>query len=204
MESVCHYRWITSTNMNMRTFFIAVVICLFSSCTNKDDLSTRISTVTKVLMLKVDYLTNTFEGGKEIIYATASSTFTTSVQYKEPSDFGNLKIKYQELNEILFDGDIIWAGTGSIHLPQNIIPASQFDTVTTADIGNPPGGFENIFNPGNFVSNYTAVWASVQKLVKVREYLKASPNASIKLFLYTPSVGGLDLAKADWIVFIKN
>jgi hypothetical protein len=104
MESVCHYRWITSTNMNMRTFFIAVVICLFSSCTNKDDLSTRISTVTKVLMLKVDYLTNTFEGGKETIYATASSTFTTSVQYKEPSDFllAWLKLSHSLLNQFVY------------------------------------------------------------------------------------------------------
>jgi hypothetical protein len=190
--------------MKKNIFFIAVVICLFSSCTNKDDSSTRISTVNKVLMLKVDYLTNTLEGGKETIYATATSTFTTSVQYREPADFGNLTINYQELNTILFDGGIIWSGTGSIRLPQNISAANQFDTVATSGFVKPIGGFENIFNPGNQAFDYTGVWASVQKLVKVREYLSSNTNAAVKIFRYTPRVGGLDLAYADWILFMKN
>ena len=189
--------------MKKNIFFIAVGICLFFSCSKKYDTS-KDSTANKVLMLKVDFLTNTFEGGKETTYSTTSSTFTTSIQYKAPGDFGNLTIKYKELNEIIFDGDIIWAGRGSINQPQNLLPVSQFDTVTTADIVNPAAGFENIFNLTNTIFDYAPVWSSVQRLVKVREYLKANPNATVKLFLYTPSVGMGNPADWDWIIFIKN
>jgi len=148
--------------MNKNIFFIAVVICLFSSCEKNDDLSKKGSTANKVLLLKVDFLTNTFEGG------------------------------------------IIWAGRGIINQPQNILPASQFDTVTTADIVNPTAGFENIFNLNNTVFDYALVWSSVQRLVKVREYLNANPNATVKLFLYTPSVGAGNPADWGWIIFMKN
>ncbi|MDB5209373.1 MAG: hypothetical protein JWQ30_200 [Sediminibacterium sp.] len=181
-------------------FSILPIFCLFLSCSKKDDGPRE----NKILMLKVDYLTNTFEGGKETIYPTSPLTFTLSPQYKEPADFGNLKIQYKELNEILFDGDIIWMGTGRIKTPQNMLPASQFEKVTAADIVNPMVGFQNIFNPYNGVFDYTPIWLSIQRLVKVREYLNANPNAEIKLFLYTPSLGGGDSAEWDWIIFIKN
>jgi hypothetical protein len=185
-------------------FYILTAVCLFSSCSKKDDTGKGSSAANKILMLQVDYLTNTFEGGKETTYPTTPSTFTISYQYKAPADFGNLKIKYDELNEILFDGDIVWAGRGDIKLPQNILPANQFTSVTTADVVNPIAGVQNIFNPGNYVFDYTPVWLSIQKLVKVREYLSSNPNATVKLFLYTRSVGFGDPADADWIIFMKN
>jgi hypothetical protein len=187
--------------MKKNIFFIVTFFCLFFSCSKEDDGS---ATTNKVLMLKVDYLTNTFEGGIETGYPAKTATFTTSNQYKPPSDFGNLKIKYQELDEILFDGDIIWAGKGKINLPQNILPANQFTSVTTADVVNPVAGFEDIFNPYNQAWNYTPVWLAIQKLTKVREYVNANPNATVKLFLYTPSVGFGDPADWDWIIFMKN
>lgn len=190
--------------MNKTIILMAVVICIFSSCRKKEDVSNSGSTVNKVLLLKVDYLTNIFEGGTETTYSIFPPTFTISVEYKQPGDAGYIKLTYKELNEILFDGGIIWAGLGRIKQPQSILLASQFDTVGTTDIITPAAGFENIFNPNNYGFDYTPVWLSVQKLAKVREYVKANPNATVKLFLYTPSVGIGNPADADWIIFIKN
>jgi hypothetical protein len=187
--------------MNKNILFISIVGCLFFSCTKPNDPDTSPG---KVLMLQVDYLTNTFEGAKEISYSAAPSTFTLSNEYIAPSDAGSIKIKYLELNEILFDGTIIWAGRGDIKLPANISPANQFNSVTTADIVYPAAGFQNVFNPHDNIFDYAPVWLAVQKLVKVREYLKANPNTSVKLFLYTRSVGAGDPADADWIIFLKS
>jgi hypothetical protein len=129
---------------------------------------------------------------------------TLTNQYVAPSDFGSVKIIYQELNETLFDGTIVWSGLGQMNYPQNLLNANQFDTVMTTDYVAPSAGFVNIFNPDNTTYSYNEVWTSVQSLVKVRQYLYSNPNASVKLFLYTPSVGIGNPAEWDWIIFMKN
>lgn len=174
-------------------------LCTFYSCHPRDEYSNS-----KLLMLKVDYLTNNFEGGKEALFLLPTSTFTIKTQYVSPGDSGNIRLIYQELDEIIFDGSIIWMGTGEIHIPQNILPANQFSHVLTSDYVYPRGGFENVFNPNEQEYDYSQIWSSVQGLVKVREYLRLNPNASVKLFLYTPSVGFGNPADWDWIIFIKN
>lgn len=174
------------------------ILTLVTSC------SKQASTANKVLLLKVDYLTNTFEGGKEFTFTGPKTSFSISKDYKQPADAGYLKLTYQELNEPLFEGSIIWAGLGKINFPQNLIAANEFISVATADIISPANGFENIFNPGNYAFDYTPVWLAIQKLVKVREYLTSNPGATVKLFLYTPSVGAGNPADCDWIVYLKN
>lgn len=192
-------------NLRLKPVSIAMVIlgvlslCLFSACQPREEY-----TNSKLLMLKVDYLTNNFEGGKETIFSVPTSTFTITTQYNSPGDFGNIRLIYQELDEIIFDGSIIWMGTGEINIPQNILPANQFNHVLTSDYVSPRGGFENVFNPNEEDYDYSQIWSSVQGLVKVREYLNSNPNASVKLFLYTPSVGVGNPADWDWIIFIKN
>ncbi len=121
-----------------------------------------------------------------------------------PGDFGNLKLKYKELNEVIFEGDIIWMGKGEMKYPLNFLRANEFNKVNTTNVVNPKAGFENIFNEYNQVYDYTPIWLSIERLVKVRECLNSNPNATVKLFLYTPSVGAGNPADWDWIVFIKN
>ncbi len=158
----------------------------------------------KVLMLKIDYTTNTFEGGKELLFSKDTNVFSIKTEYTPPGDFGSIKIIYSELNETIFNGTIIWMGTGKITYPENIIPADSFSIVMTDDFVTPSAGFENIFNPGNQIFDYTPVWISVQGLVKVRQYLRSNPNATVKIFLYTPSVGVGNPLDWDWIIFLKN
>jgi hypothetical protein len=178
------------------------IILLITSCKKESILTTSLTN--KVLMLKVDYLTNNFEGGKEFSYSNNSSTFTITKEYKAPGDFGNIKLIYQELNETIFDGSIIWMGTGKISIPQNILNANQFNFINKNDTIFPSAGFENVFNIGNQTYDYSLVWNSVQKLIKVRDYLNSNPNGQVKLFLYTPSVGVGNPADWDWIIYLKN
>ena len=157
----------------------------------------------KVLLLKVDYTTNTFEGGKELTFDSNTTTFSTNYQYVTPADFGSIKIFYTELNTQLFYGDIIWMGTGDIHFPTDFQPASSFEFVNTLVPIDLPS-VENIFNPNNEIFNYTNPLNQVVYLSKVIEYRASNPNASAKIFLYQPSVGIGDPATWKWIIMFKN
>jgi hypothetical protein len=176
------------------------------SCSKDKDLQKKRNdkNANKVLMLKFDYTTNTFEGGKEFTFAKPATTFTISSQYHAPGDFGSIKLIYQELNETLFDGTIIWMGLGKMNFPANLQPAADFNAVITTDIVHPINGLQNVFNPNNETYDYTKIWMSIQYLVKVREYLKSNPNESVKIFLYTPGVGVGNPADWYWIIYIKN
>jgi hypothetical protein len=192
---------------NMKTkilSFTAIILTLISCSNDNEEANTPTTNPNKVLVLKVDYNTNQFEGGKELSFPNTTSNMTLTNQYVAPSDFGSVKIIYQELNETLFDGTIVWSGLGQMNYPQNLLNANQFDTVMTTDYVAPSAGFVNIFNPDNTTYSYNEVWTSVQSLVKVRQYLYSNPNASVKLFLYTPSVGIGNPAEWDWIIFMKN
>lgn len=178
---------------------------LLLSCSKVDFKKIQMNkTANKVLMLKVDYMTNTFEGGKEFTFAKSITAFTIIYEYKAPGDFGSIKLTYRELNEPLFDGTIIWEGLGKMIFPKNLQPASEFDAFITTDIVYPINGFRNVFNPGNETYDYNKVWMSIQYLVKVREYLKSNPNETVKIFLYMPSVGIGNPADWYWVVYLKN
>ena len=191
--------------MKAKVLTITIFILTLISCSkDNDDTITPSTNQNNVLVLKVDYNTNTFEGGKELSFSSTISNMTVINQYVPPSDFGSIKLIYQELNETLFDGTIVWNGLGQMNFPQNLLNANQFDRVLTADYVSPNSGFENVFNPNNATYNYNSIWASVQSLVKVRQYLISNPNATVKIFLYTPSVGIGNPAEWDWIVILKN
>ena len=158
-----------------------------------------------VLMLKVDYLTDTFEGGYEFTFDNVPNSFTIRREYKSPGDFGYVKFFYYETGDILFHGSIIWDGEGQIHFPENLLSVAEFDAVHSENLVIPKNGFENImaeFQPNNV--DYEPIWGRVQNLVKVREYLKANPEQKVKIFLYTPCVGGGNPEHWDWILFLKK
>ncbi len=190
--------------MKTGLFRIFATALFIVSC-SKDDINDDIKNDHNgVLLLQVDYLENSFEAGKELTFLDSTLTFTIEKEYDPPGDFGNIKLIYKELQETLFDGTIIWLGLGEMNFPSNLKPATQFDVVLTQDFVMPRAGFEDVFNPGNQTYDYEEVWQSVQNLVKVRAYLKSNPNSSVKLFLYTPSVGIGNPADWDWIIFVKN
>lgn len=191
--------------MKKSLFILFIFVSLFSSCSEETvTVVDNTNEPNKVLLLKVDYLTNTFQGGKETTYTENSNSFTISHQSVPAADFGNIKLKYNEINQIIFDGDIIWMGLGQIHYPQNMLAANQFDAVLTADVVFPTTSFNHILPQPNLGNNYNQVWMAVQNLVKVRQYLISNPIGVVHLYLYTPSVGVGNPADWKWIILMKN
>lgn len=63
----------------------------------------KLQTESKILILKVDFATNTLESGKELTFTNNSATFTTNaVATSNAADGGTLAINYQEINKQLF------------------------------------------------------------------------------------------------------
>ena len=183
--------------MTSKIFVIVLIMVTFFSCsTDENRKDIHEPNQNKVLLLKVDYQTNVFEGGKELLFDNNQQNMTLVNEYITPGDFGNLKITYQELNATIFDGTIIWMGLGQMNFPTNLLPPNQFEVALTNDYILPPSGFENIFNLDNIDYDYESIWGSIQSRVKVREYLTSNPTATVKVFLYTPSVGVGN--PADW------
>lgn len=184
-------------------FLLLVVLSQISCDSNSNDNLNNQAQQNKVLLLKVDYQTNTFEGGNEFVFPNQTSTFTVSNQYSPPADFGNIKLFYSELNAKLFDGDIIWMGEGQIHFPTSFLPANQYNYINTFT-AIPDPVFENVFNPFGTTYNYSQIFDAIRYLEIVNNYRANNPTATAKLFLYTPGVGIGDPSKWKWIFILKN
>lgn len=180
-------------------------IPLLWSCHSENHLSEKKDkALDQVLLLKVDYLTNTFEGGLEFVFSQQSDDFTIETEYKFADNWGYIRIKYKELGETLFEGTTYLDKVGEMIYPKDLLPANMFKAQITQDFVSPVNGFEKIFNPQNLDLDYFNAWHTVQSLLKTREYLKENPSQKVKLFLYTPCMGKANPQNWRWIIFLKK
>jgi len=189
----------------MKNILLLTILILLSGCSSEEQNTKVIQN--KVMLLKVDFTSNTFEGGKELIF-DESTSFTISSIYQSPGDHGNITLKYQELDEKIFDGAIIWMGTGERSYPENINSPASFNISSTAlEIPN-LDLFETVdyseFTHYPETINYAGIWNAIDNLEVVAQYRNSNPNSQINLFLYTPSVGGGNPEEWDWYVILKN
>lgn len=178
-------------------------------CHSEDmNIGIDLSAPNQVLMLKVDYTTNRFEGGTIFNFSQQTENFTITHQYIPPRDFGSVKLIYKELNQTLFEGSIHWMGLGKMTFPEKLFPSDHFEEDFQKNIVYPNNGFEVVFCPDSLSLKYSLeydnAWFSIQGLVKVRDFLEADPNQKVKLFLYTPSVGAGNPKDWYWIIYLKN
>ncbi|WP_330442175.1 hypothetical protein [Flavobacterium sp. C4GT6] len=163
----------------------------------------------KVVLLKVDLLTNTFEGGKELTFPE-DDAFTLVYDYNPPGDFGDITLIYEEVSQPVFAGGIVWAGMGEMTYPESIDAAETFSTINNPVSQPDESDFvlvsvdEPATSPFLSEIDYDAIWTSVNNLAVVKEYRHSNPESKVSLFLYTPSVGVGDPADWDWFVILKN
>lgn len=197
---------ITNAKIMKKAVVFLMLIGLVLSCDKNDEQEIKNET-NKVVLLKVDYLTNVFEGGKELEFSPSTS-FTISSNYVPPSDFGSIQLFYSELNETIFDGTIVWSGTGQRSYPAGIDLPNTFSH-STNNLPMPNiSMFEKViysqFSIYPDTIEYANIWNSINNLELVSDYRNSNPNGKINLFLYTPSVGAGIPAEWDWYIYLKN
>lgn len=186
----------------MKKTVILISILFLFGCSKDDDSKHSNS----ILLLKVDYMTYVFEGGKELSISTSissSDTIPISVDYRPPGDFGSITLYYQPTNDMIFNGTIIWMGTGQISFPSDFDSPNSFSELES-EIEKPViTRYQTIYyDLNNQPIEFTNLWSAINRLEIVEDYLNG--NKKIGLFLYTPSVGVGDPNEWDWFVILNK
>jgi hypothetical protein len=197
----------SSNNQNsllssFRLFLIISPLIILASC-SKDSAIERGETNNTILLMKVNFRSYKFEGASEetIIKGLAKTdTLPIKVVYKSPNDFGYLTLYYQPTGDLIFDGSIIWMGTGKISYPTSFQNASSFPLNKFSMTMPDSSRFQTIFESGDI--KYEKIWNAISNLSIVSEYMKS--NKKIGVFLYTPGVGVGDPNKWDWIILMSK
>lgn len=199
--------------MKKKFLFLGLGLAMaFTACSDEDSSpidNTNPVNGNKVLMLKVDLLTNAFEGGKELSFEEAD-TFTILPEYVSPGDFGSIKLKYEETDETIFDGTIVWDGLGQMSYPEVLDAPNSFAVMDDETAMPAESAFQHVeYGEGEIgfpflTIDHEAIWDSIDHLQLVEDYRASNPNAKVNIFLYAPSVGFGNPEEWDWFVILKN
>lgn len=128
--------------MKAKILFVSLLSILLAC--NSADMNSNFETglesnaPNQVLLLRVDYTTNTFEGGTILGFDKKTEDFTIENEYVVPSDFGSVKLIYKELWQPLFEGTIHWMGRGKMTFPKNSNPLLLLSTYQPTTSVIPP------------------------------------------------------------------
>ncbi|PZF74391.1 hypothetical protein [Taibaiella soli] len=191
---------------------IAACGLLLGSCKKSSDTKPASSDGAKLVMLKVDYQTGKFEGGKIFTYP-AGSYVADSIPIQEivkpAGDFGNVTLKYIPTGDTVFFGTVIWMGGGQRILPQQLDSSNKFAPFQLSVL-KPDSTKVKYFGGANRIEfdpsqNFASIWYSIAGLSVTANAIGVD-HAKVGLFLYTPSVGIGDPAEWDyyWLLYIRN
>jgi len=186
---------------------------LLGSCKKNNDSSPTASPYGgKLAMLKVDYQTGKFEGGKIFTYPAGSyvsDSIPIQELHKSAGDFGNITLKYLPTGDTVFFGTIIWMGKGAMAVPQTLDGVNKFAPVQL-DVLPPDSTKVKYYGSANGIpfydgQNFASIWKSIAGLNVTADAIGVG-HAKVGLFLYTPSVGMGDPADWDyyWILYFRN
>lgn len=170
--------------------------------------SKEISTLkdNQLLLLQVDYVTHTFEGGKVLSIdseLTSIDTIPIIVDYKPAGDFGNISLFYESEDQMIFDGSIIWMGTGERKFPTNFASVDNFSTIENSITKPDDSDFQFIHQTYSQTDiDYQPIWDAISNLKVVEDYLTS--HKKIGVFIYAPSVGVGDPNTWDYYVILNK
>lgn len=189
----------------MNKFILPIVFLLgylLMSCQKQEE--NKPTENSEILLLKVDFSTNKFEGGSKLTFPKKASS-NILVDYKEPGDFGGVQLYFNQKDQKIFDGTIIWNGKGERMFPTTLMSVDKFK------FQKDPVSQEGLeFNFLDVDGNPTrpivdeSIWAAIDKLEIVAEYHKSNPEGKVNIMLYQPSVGVGDPADWDWYVILAK
>lgn len=186
---------------------IGFITLLLATACSKDDTGTPKNG--SLLLLEVDYVTNTFVGGKEYVYSqTSISTDTVPLKafYISPCDFGELVVRFEPTRDTIFNGIIRWQHTGEVIVPERVNPSDEFEFLpSSARIKPENSQFQPIYIDQHcYPSSFAEIWDPISRLKATSSYFDS--NKKIGIFLYTPSVGypddEINRHQEDWRWFI--
>ncbi len=161
-----------------------------------------------ILISKVDYLTFRYKGFYALNVQNPVQTGTEIpflAEYQAPSDFGWIKLYYQNTNNLLMSGSIVWSGCGHLEFPTGFRAGRQLNNRLPypgqnkiAYINN-AGAYQTVTDDADL----QRIWQTVSKQQEFRHYY-ANSHKKVAVYLYTPSVGVGNPADCYYLVFIEQ
>ena len=161
-----------------------------------------------ILISKVDYLTFQYKG----FYAlnvldkeNDGSLIPIISEYQSPGDFGFIKLYYNNTDNMLLNGTIVWNGCGALTFPESFragLPVSE---------GIPYPGIEHfarLNEEGTYVETNNEremqhIWQSVSYQKEFQHYYGNSTK-KVAVYLYAPSVGLFNPYEAYYLVLTEQ
>jgi hypothetical protein len=185
-------------NIFMKFLFFLGLFILAISCKKKEVL--KPSELKKVFLLKVDYASNKFLGGKEFSYLLNSSTADSlpiTRRIITNSISNRLIFRYGTNLDTIFDGTEIINGQGKVNFP------SAFDNAifyfkNQTNLTKPDNSKFQVlyYNISSVPIEYDSIWKGVRNLEIVQSYVTKNPSSKIGLFLFQPSL--VEQNPGDW------
>ena len=185
------------------TGFLVAMACAEDKMVENKEAIVKDSTL--ILLLRVDYVTNLFEGGHEqkiLEEITNSDSILIKVDYHSQGDVDNITLNYQTSDNLLFNGSIIWHGKGEIKYPKMFNASTEYALNETSIDTPDDSRFQTIFYELPEAIDYSSIWNSISNLKIVAEYQKSKKK--VGLFLYRPSVGIGNPKDWDWFVVMHK
>lgn len=200
---------IQSRNMKHNAPYL--ILCLlvgFMACSKDEADNNSNATVpskSEIALLKIDKDTYDFLGGRTYEFPVSilpGDSVPLLKTYQAPADYGSLTIHYRTEAFPIFSGTIIWIGTGSVSIPDSIFEPDSFSQTPESAAIPDTSQFQVIHKfIWNEVPDYAQIWAAIDHLEIVHEYLEGGKKVS--LFEYTASAGG-DPQDVYWYVVFNK
>jgi hypothetical protein len=180
----------------MKKYSFLLFLIALMDCDGEETNSKKI--IGQLLLLQIDYNTHVFEGGSTLKYTYKAKNFCDSIPvdlfYDSPGPSGSLTYRYIPKKDTIFYGTVIWQGTGSRIVPNNLIPAQEFGIVSP--VSAPPNSTYQLWLNNFNEFDYSEIFNSVANLQLVQNYL--NQNTKVGLFLYRASEGAGNPQNWDW------
>ena len=169
-----------------------------------------------ILICKVDYQTFRYEGFYALNVSEkqdSGSEIPIVAEYKEPGDFGSIKLYYRTNDNLLLDGTIVWNGCGALAFPDSFRAGQQMKE------GLPYPGQERIDcldEKGKYVAgkeppyaiiadenDLQHIWQSVSVQKEFQHYY-GNTTKKMAVYVYAPAVGVMKPEKASYLIYIEQ
>jgi hypothetical protein len=189
---------------------LALVGVLLAGCLDDDPTKTTAPAGGQTAVLILDYKTTEFLGGAVLDAPDCpdcdASVLPFDVHHVLPIDFGSVAFTYTATGDTVFAGSIVWHGPGAMTHPAKLDDPASFERLRC--LADEPDKVE-FFHPGDTVEPdvMAAAFPGLWRRVADRELLHrfmARDDVRAGLYLYPPTVGGLDEDAARWVMFLHS
>lgn len=200
-KSFLLFLWLNHMMIMRKYLLLCLPLFLLSACKKEPVSLPKLGEGASVTLLRVNYETFAFEGGKTFNYPSYSSvndSLPVRTVYRVDGAVGSLTQIYHPANDTIFYGGMSWAGTSKSWYPE--FDLTGFSEAAVMSAAPAYASIQPLTAKGHSLPSFSVsqIWQSVSRLDITQLYMN-HPNVRVGLFLYTASQGPGDPKDWSWV-----